>query len=337
MTPNDMLQALIGRRDLTAAEATELMNHLLDPALDAAVKAGLLTALRAKGETADELAALAARMRNLARRLPDEMRAAIDTCGTGGDGLCTLNVSTLSALTLSAMGVPVVKHGNRSVSSKCGSADLLEALGVPLQLDPDQALARFKKSGFVFLFAPAWHPAMKEIMPVRKALGVPTVFNLLGPLCNPARVDYQVLGVANPDLIDLFADALARLGVKRAAVVHGEPGMDEVSPCGDTHVMIIGEGSIESSMWTLKDFGVTRVDPVDLRISGLEESVARARELISGRGRAADRVAVSINVAAALWVAGRADSLKAGCERAQETLATNAVAEHLEKIIADHD
>ncbi|MBI4178801.1 anthranilate phosphoribosyltransferase [bacterium] len=334
MEPKNILEKLLRRENLDAAETARLFECLTSDA-PGEIKAALLVALRAKGETVTEIAEMARCMRERAVRLPDSMCRAIDTCGTGGDGSRTLNLSTLSAITISSMGLPVVKHGNRSVSSSCGSADVLEGLGLPLNLTPDQSRALFEETRFAFLFAPHYHPAMKTIVPVRKALQIRTIFNFLGPLSNPARVDTQVLGVPEVQRVKPYAEVLKELGLKAAAVVHGQPCMDEVSPCGPTRVAYFRDGgSIREDEWTLDSLGIKPLKPQELQVSGAEEAVSRARAALSGKGPESDRTAIAVNAAAALYIYGEAQSLKEGVRKAADHLAGGEAARHWEKVVS---
>lgn len=352
MEPRLILEKLLRREDLTPAEIQALFEALtsdeghgrLSAELDrdgasgssaapAEQKAGLLVALRAKGESVAEIAGMAAQMRRRAVRLPESMRHALDTCGTGGDGSCTLNISTLSALTLASMGVPVVKHGNRSVSSSCGSADVLEKLGCPLDLSPEQSAALFQKTKFAFLFAPLYHPAMKAVAPVRKALQIRTIFNFLGPLANPALVSHQVLGVPDESRVRPFAEVLRELGLTSAVVVHGE-GTDEIMPFGKTHVAaFLNGGAIFEETWSAKDLGIPQAHRDDLRVAGVDEAVSRARAVLAGKGRPADTAAVALNAAAGLYIYGEAKAMDKAIRRVQEHLTSGDAGRHLERII----
>jgi anthranilate phosphoribosyltransferase len=298
------------------------------------VVAAVLAALRAKGETGVEIAAAARAMR--ARALPvaiaDPGRA-VDTCGTGGDGAETINISTAAALLAAAAGVPVAKHGNRSVSSRCGSADVLEAAGVRLELTPEAMAALHDEIGIAFLFAPRLHPAMKAVMPVRRALGVRTIFNLLGPLTNPAGVSRQVIGVWGPDVQDLMASALAELGARRALVVHSEDGLDEISVSAPTRVLEIQDGRVVDEMRLVpEDLGIGAHDPDSLKGGDVEENLRRMREILSGNDESAAAEAVAVNAAAALYVAESVESLQEGLEKAREIRRSGAGFDILEAL-----
>ena len=319
-----LLNQLLAGNDLGPEEMTGFFGAMMDGEVDEASIAGVLVALRAKGETAVEVASAAKAMRERVVRVPIGARdRAVDTCGTGGDGADTINISTAAALVAAAAGVPVAKHGNRSVSSRCGSADVLEALGVNLDLGPDQLGSICDRVGIAFLFAPLLHPAMKAVMPVRRSLGVRTVFNFLGPLTNPAGVGRQVVGVWGREVQDLAAGALAELGAVHALVVHSDDGLDELSVFAPTRVVEIKNGAV---------VGTSSVDPKDLGIeTGGASALAggdvtfnarRLREVLGGHERSAASEAVALNAAAALVVGGQADSIMAGLERTRQAVAS---------------
>ena len=270
------LAALIDeRRSLSDEEASEAMDALMSGAADPAQAGALLTALRMKGETAAELVGLARAMRAhaLAVDLSDLPRLA-DTAGTGGDGSDTFNASTAAAFVMAGCGVPVAKHGNRAMSSNCGSADVLEALGARISLNPEQVANCVREVGFAFMFAQAFHPAMRHVAPIRRTLGVRTAFNMLGPLTNPARATHQLIGVARPELGPLMASALAQLGVQRGIVVHGCEGLDEVSPAGETLCWHVQHGELSEFSVRPEDF---RIRPVSLdAVRGGETAAASA-------------------------------------------------------------
>ena len=256
---SDLLNRIIGGDSLTIAEAEELMGRMMDEELTPVQMAGYLVALRAKGETPDEVVGFARAMRRRARPL-DVNEPLADTCGTGGDNRGTFNISTAAALILAACGQPVAKHGNRAASGRCGSADVLEAVGVDVALPPDGVARCIRDAGMGFLFAPTFHPAMKFAAVPRRELGVRTVFNLLGPLTNPAAPRYQLLGVSIPALLDLMAGALLKLGVERALVVHSRDGMDEISVSGPTAVREVRGGEIHSYEIGPAEFGLQPAD-----------------------------------------------------------------------------
>lgn len=334
--PTELLAAIVAGDDLTEGSAHALMGELMAGALEPALVGALLAALRSKGESPAEVAGLVRGMIDAATPLPLDgalAARAIDTCGTGGDGAGTINVSTVAALVVAAAGVPVVKHGNRAASSLCGSADLLEAWGVAIDLGPDAASAVLDEVGVTFLYARRYHPAMRHVAPVRSALGMRTVFNLLGPLSNPAGVRRQVVGVPDERIGELVAGALARLGHTHALVVHGDDGLDELTTTTTSHVWEVRSGDV--SRW--------HVDPaaLDIAPATMDElrggDVARNRELadaiVDGHaGPHADLVA--LNAAAALVVGGAAEDLAAGLVRARTLLVDGAARDVLERWVA---
>jgi anthranilate phosphoribosyltransferase len=296
--------------------------------------AALLMGLRTKGETAGEVAGAARALRlamvRVALEHPDRT---VDTCGTGGGRVGTLNLSTAAAFVVAGAGVPVAKHGNRSFTSRSGSADVLEALGVDIQLTAERAAAVLRDAGLVFLFAPAFHPAMRHVGSVRKELGIPTIMNLLGPLVNPAGVTRQVVGVADPQRAPLMADALARLDTTHALVLHAEVGMDEVSPSGLTHAWeVCGERVTE---WKIdpRTLGLECQDLDGLAGGEPAENAERIERLLSGHdGAPAIRCAVLLNAAAGLYVSGRGGTFQEAVERAKDALDSGAGAEALERL-----
>jgi anthranilate phosphoribosyltransferase len=283
--------------------------------------AALLMGLRAKGETADEVAGAARALRGAMLRVElEEVDGLVDTCGTGGGRIGTLNISTAAAFVVAAAGVPVAKHGNRSYTSRSGSADVLEALGVDIALAPAGAAEVLRRAGLVFLFAPTYHPAMRHAGPVRRELGVPTIMNLLGPLANPAGVRRQVVGVASADRAPLVAEALARLGATHALVLHAAVGMDEVSPSGATHVWEVREGRVDTWIMSPESLGLACDDLSGLAGGEPLENAGRVERLLAGGGTPVERCAVLLNAAAALYVSGRGWSMAAAAERAREVL-----------------
>ena len=269
----------------------------------------LLTSLRAKGETFAELAGAAEALRRRMVRVHTNRQGLIDTCGTGGDGSGTFNISTAAAIVTAAAGVPVAKHGNRSITSRTGSADVLAALGVNIEASRPTVARCLDELGIGFCFAPLLHPSMKAVSAVRKQLGVPTIFNLLGPLCNPAGAPYQVIGVGRPEAHRLMAEALALLGVRRAIVVRGDDGLDEVSLAGKTQVIEIHNGQLHDLQWTPGDFGIQPAGREGMLINSADESAAVIRSVLGGE-RGPPRDIVLLNSAAALWTAGKSSDLR---------------------------
>jgi anthranilate phosphoribosyltransferase len=329
----EILERLLERRDLSEAEAAELMLALTGTAIAPAMSGALLAALRSKGITPDEVRGFAGAMRGLARRpeLPPG-GPAVDVVGTGGDASGSFNLSTGAALLVAATGVRVVKHGNRSVSSKSGSADLLEALGLPLPLDERSAGDCLAATGFTFLFAPHYHPAMKEIAPVRRALGVRTVFNLLGPLTNPAEPPFSVIGAYSAEAAKLMAQTLAGMPIQRAFVVHGEPGWDEATPIGPFELYDVEPGSVRREVRDPLDVGIQRCTAGDLAGGDAEHNAAGLRAVFEGRDQGPHRDAVVLNAALALEVTGAVPSPGAGVVAAMQTIRGGDAAQLLSRL-----
>jgi len=331
-----LLNLLLAGKDLEPEVMEAFIGAIMDGGVDDVVMAAMVVALRAKGETGLEVAAAARAMR--ARSIPvkvSDPRLAVDTCGTGGDGAETMNISTAAALLAAAAGAPVAKHGNRSVSSRCGSADVLEAAGVRLDQRPEDMAALHDEIGIAFLFAPRLHPAMAAVMPVRRTLGVRTVFNLLGPLTNPARVERQVVGVWGHGVQTLMASALAELGARRALVVHSDDGLDEISVSAPTTVIEVRDGEIVGE-WRVDpgDLGIAAGDPESLRGGDVAENLRRMRAVLGGEERSAAAEAVALNASAALMVAGLAGDLRQGLDRSREVLRSGAALDRLEALAA---
>ena len=299
-----LVELLIEGHDLTEVQSRELLDALTADDLDEILAAAALIALRTKGETADELRGFALGLRELALKpdIPDGATA-VDVVGTGGDGSGSLNLSTGSALVAAAAGVPVVKHGNRSISSRSGSADVLSALGLAVPLDAREAGEIFERTGFTFLFAPAYHPAMKSIAPVRRALGVRTLFNLAGPLANPATPPLHVIGAYSRDMARTMAQTLAGMPMERAFVVHGAPGWDEVTPVGPYHLMDVRPDSVEEVMEDPLDMGIDRCAPSDLLGGDAEHNARRILDVFDGE-RGPHRDALILGSSLALRVTG---------------------------------
>jgi anthranilate phosphoribosyltransferase len=314
----EVLTKLIAHEDLSTPEAAELMRQMMDEELTPIQLAGVMIALRSKGETAEEIAGFARTMRSRARHI--ELPAPVaDTCGTGGDHSGTFNVSTVAAVIVAACGQPVAKHGNRAASGRCGSADVLELLGVDVALPPEGVAQCIEEAGMGFLFAPTFHPATRFAAVLRRELGVPTFFNLLGPLTNPARPRFQLLGVNHENLLDLMAGALAELGVERALVVHSADGLDEISIAGPTSVREIADAGIEAYTVTPEDFGLETSATSELRGGDPETNAEIFRAVLEGEPGAARDCAL-MNAGAALLVSGRAGSLKEGTQLAAAAL-----------------
>jgi anthranilate phosphoribosyltransferase len=316
-----MLEELLQGHDLSEPETALLLEQLVRPDCAPAMAGALLAALRAKGVTAAELRGLAAAMRGLARKpeLPVGSDA-IDIVGTGGDGSHSFNLSTGAALLTAACGLPVMKHGNRSISSRSGSADLIEALGFTLPLDEVQAAACFAATGFTFFFAPYFHPAMKSVAPVRAALGVRTVFNLLGPLTNPGAPRFHLIGAFDAAAAELIAGSLAGTPLGRAWVVHGAEGWDEATPVGPFITFDVTPGAVRRHDIDPRDLGLERCTSRDLQGGDAAANVRALHDVFAGRDRGAHRAALLLQSGLALHIAGRADSPVAGIERAGRVL-----------------
>jgi len=329
-----VLEQLLAGRPLREAEAFELLQRLTAADLDPALAAALLTALRAKGLTGAELRGFARGMRALARKpaLP-EGPAAVDIVGTGGDRSGSLNLSTGAALLTAAAGQRVIKHGNRSVSSQAGSADVLEALGLKLPLDEVAAGRCLAACGFTFLFAPHYHPAMKAIAPVRRALGVRTVFNILGPLSNPAEPPFHVIGAFDLATAELMAEALAGMNIRRAFVVHGSEGWDEPTPVGPFDLLEVQDGRVRRERRSPADFGLATCAAADLAGSDAAGNAAALRAVLSGADRGAHRDALLLGAALALEVTGAESSPRAAVARAAAAIDSGAALRLLDALM----
>ncbi|WP_419949218.1 anthranilate phosphoribosyltransferase [Candidatus Palauibacter sp.] len=330
----DTIRRVLSGEELDAAAAEAAFDRFMSGEATQAEMAALLTALRMRGETPAEVAGGVRALRKAMIPLALDDDRIIDTCGTGGGTLTTFNISTAASIVAVGGGVRIAKHGNRSFTSKCGSADVLEVLGVPIQLSAADEKRMFEATGFVFMFAPAHHPAMRHVGPVRAALGVTTIMNLLGPLANPAGVRRQVVGVAHPDLQRLVADALLELGHERALVVHGEPGMDELSPLGSTRVFQVEAGALTEFDVAPSDFGWPNYDPGDLAGGEPAENAERVRRVVGGMEDGAGRAAVVLNAAAAFWAAGLVDRLADGVAAAERSIDSGAASARLESLQA---
>jgi len=332
-----MIQTAISRlldgHDLTRDEAREVMTSIMGGDATQAQMGGFLVALRAKGETADEITGCAEAMRAHVLAVKPKRQDLVDTAGTGGDNAHTLNISTAAALVAAAAGAGVAKHGNRAVSSSSGSADVLEALGFDLEQPSDRIERSIDELGFGFLFAPTHHPAMRHAAPVRRELATRTVFNVLGPLTNPAGARAQVVGVFSRELVRTIAEVLAQLGARRAFVVHGAAGIDELSPAGPNVVSEVAEGTITDRTIDPVDLGIHRCDPAELRGGTPAENAAAIRRVFDG-GDGGARDAILLNAAGAIAAAGRAEDLREGLAIAREAVSSGAAAERLDQLVA---
>jgi anthranilate phosphoribosyltransferase len=329
----EALSRLLDGHDLPQAEARAVMNEIMRGEATPAQIGGFLIALRLKGETADEISGCAEAMREHVLAVRPKRDDLVDTAGTGGDEAGTFNISTAAALVAAAAGAGVAKHGNRAVSSSSGSADVLEALGFDLDLPPERVTRSIDELGFGFLFAPTHHPAMRHAAPVRRELAARTVFNVLGPLTNPAGARAQVVGVYAPELVPVIARVLNRLGAHRAFVVHGAGGIDELSPAGANLVCEVAGGRVRRREIDPLDLGVPRCDPSDLRGGSPQENAAKIRAVFEGSNGGA-RSAVLLNAAGAIAASGHARNLREGLGAATEAVDSGAAGSRLEELIA---
>jgi anthranilate phosphoribosyltransferase len=328
----EAIARLVGGHDLSRAETAAVMNEVADGGATPAQVGAFLASLRLKGETVDEIAGAAEVMRQRADVVHVSREIFVDTCGTGGDGSNTFNISTTAACAGAGAGVCVAKHGNRSVSSRCGSADVLAALGVDVEAHKDVVERCIEECGIGFLFAPKLHPAFKAVAGIRRELGIRSVFNLLGPLANPAGARHQVMGVYEPRWVPIIAGVLAALGSKHAFVVHGE-GLDEIAVTGMTHVCEVKAGAVERFAMLPEDVGLRRWDKAELAGGDVERNAAIARDVLEGQ-KGAPRDAVLANAAAALVAAEAADDLTAGVRLAAESIDRGAALDKLERLRA---
>ncbi len=329
-----MIQSTIGRasagHDLSMDETADAVGHIMQGHCSEGEIGVLLTALASKGETVEEVAGAAIAMRRHMTSIRSGRDGIIDTCGTGGDFSGTFNISTAAALVTAAAGVPVAKHGNRAMTSKTGSADVLAALGVNVEAEVATVERCLDEVGICFCFAQRLHPSMKHVAPVRKKLGVRTIFNLLGPLCNPASAPFQLLGVGQKEIRPLLAKALALLGTERALVVTGADGLDEVTLNGPTDVIETRDGTTRPFNWTPPDFGLKDAPLDSIQVRDAEPSASMIRQVLAGEPGVARDITI-INAAAALWTAGRADSPRRCAALAAEAIDSGAAAELLAK------
>lgn len=334
MTPQAALNALIERRDLSTEEMTSVMRQIMSGELTPVQISGIVVALRAKGETVTEIAAAAAVMRELSAKveLPENLHL-VDTCGTGGDGTHTFNISTASAIVAAACGAKVAKHGGRSVSSTCGSADVLEHLGVNVNLSPSEVAKSIMEVGLGFMFAPSHHSAMRFAAPVRRELGVRTIFNLLGPMTNPAGAKCQVIGVYHRDLVRKFAEVLKIMGSTHVLVVHGMDGLDEISISGETWAAELKDGRISEFRIAPEDFGLSRFPIDSIRVKDADSAKKLLLDALENREGPA-RDIVMVNAGASVYVAGLAKSIPEGVEMAKEKLSSGAPMKKLEELAA---
>lgn len=327
------IKAVTERRDLNANEMTDVMRTIMTGEATQAQIGGFLIGLRMKGETVDEIAAAAGVMRELATGVKVSGEHVVDIVGTGGDGSNTFNISTASTFVVAAAGGTVAKHGNRSVSSKSGSADFLEAAGVNLDIDPEQVAQCIKEVGVGFMFAPKHHSAMKHAIGPRKEMAVRTIFNILGPLTNPAGAPNQLLGVFSDELVEPLAEVLNKLGSHHVLVVHSEDGMDEISIGAATNVAELKDGKVTTYTITPEQFGLSRSDISSLAVDGAEDSLRVIKTVLENQAGPARDIVV-INAGAAIYAADLADSLEAGIKKADEVIASGAAKARLEALVS---
>jgi anthranilate phosphoribosyltransferase len=333
ITPQQALVRLIEQREIFYDEMLSLMRQIMGGEVTPTMIAAILVGLRVKKETIGEISAAAFVMREFATKVPVTRRDhLVDTCGTGGDAAHTFNISTASALVAAAAGAHVAKHGGRSVSSTCGSADVLEELGVNLKLTPEQVGSSIDEIGIGFMFAPNFHGAMKYAAPVRKELGVRTMFNVLGPLTNPAGAENQIMGVFHPDLVGIQARVLQRLGSRHVLVVNGSDGLDEITISGPTNMAELKDGQVNEYTVTPEQFGLQSAPLDAIRVADASQAKAMLLDVLDNRAGAA-RDIVRLNAGAAIYVAGLSDTLANGIRKAAETLSSGAAKNKLQQLI----
>lgn len=325
----------LAEEPLSAAAMAQVMDRIMTGAMPAEEIKRFLRALAQRGETAEEIAAAVESLRRHAQPLPLSQPCELcDTCGTGGDGQGTFNISTLGALGAAACGVQVAKHGNRAASSRCGSADVLAELGLNLQAPPALVARCIEELGFGFCFAPLFHPAMKAVAPIRKELGIRTIFNLVGPLANPARLTFQLVGVSDATLMRPVAEALIRLDVRRGLVVHGRDGLDEVTTTTETKALEVRRGAVTARSIRPEAFGCARVALEALRGGDPAENARIAREVLRGGGTEAQRGIVALNAGCAIYIADQAPTIEEGVAKARASLASGAPLRLLERVVS---
>lgn len=325
------LNKIVHRKNLSGNEMSEMITEIFTGNITDAQIGAFMAALATKGETFEELAGAAKAMRRKALRIQVSSQTVVDTCGTGGDAAQTFNISTTTAFVVAGCGVTVAKHGNRSVSSKCGSADLLEAMGVKLDINPEIVEEAIEEIGIGFLYAPLYHGAMRYAAKARKEIGIRSIFNMLGPLTNPAGANCQLLGVYAPELTEMFANALRLLGTKRAFIVHGHDGLDEISVCAPTRISELKDDIIRTYDITPEHFFGGKANPKDLAGGDSEENAGITRKILAGE-KGPKRDVVVLNASAALVAAGKAKDFKEGISLAEISIDSGVAAEKLEKL-----
>ncbi len=333
MTFRENLQRIVRKEDLDEEGMSAMIADIFSGEITDAQVGAFMAALATKGETFEELGGAAKAMRRKAKRIHTTAATVVDTCGTGGDAANTFNISTTTAFVVAGCGVTVAKHGNRSVSSQCGSADLLEALGVKIDTPPEIVEEAVGEIGIGFLFAPLYHGAMKYAAKARKEVGIRSIFNMLGPLTNPAAANCQLIGVYAPELTEMFANALKLLGTKRAMVVHGHDGLDEISVCAPTRISELSDGMIRTFDITPETFFGRPADPADLKGGTPEENAAVTRGILSGKEKGPKRNVVLLNAAGALVAAEKAPTLKEGISTAEKAIDSGTAMDKLEALI----
>ncbi|WP_297454446.1 anthranilate phosphoribosyltransferase [Persephonella sp.] len=329
----ELIKKITEFKDLTPEETEKLFSLLMQGELTDAQIGAVLIGLKMKGETVDEISSAAKIMRQNAVKVPvkDKSRL-VDTCGTGGDKVNTFNVSTITAFVVAGAGAKVAKHGNRSVSSKCGSADIMEALGINIEMPPEKAAKALEEIGLAFLFAPIYHPAMKNVIRQRREIGVRTIFNILGPLSNPAEAKYQLMGVYDQKLVEPLSRVLVNLGIEKAFVVHGMEGLDEVSITGETLIGEVNEGEINIYTVRPEDFGLKSASLQDIQGGDLDYNLKIALSILEGKDNSPKTDFVAINAAFALKVVGIVDTVQEGIELAKETIYSKKAYQVLEEL-----
>lgn len=328
----ESITKIVEGKNLTTEEARRVAGIIMEGKATPSQIAALLTALRMKGETVEEITGFAKEMREKSVKIHPKIKNLVDTCGTGGDLSHTLNVSTLSAIVTSSAGVPIAKHGNRSVSSKCGSADILEALGVNINLPDQKVKESIEKVSFGFIFAPLFHPAMKYAAPSRKEIGIRTIFNILGPLTNPAGAQIQIMGVFSEKLTEPLAQVLSNLGSKNVMVVHGMDGLDEISISAETKISELRNGKIKTYHIKPEDFGLKRYKIKELKVSNVEDAKLAALDVLTGKEKGGKRYIVILNAAAAIYLSGKAKNISEGVKIASESIDSGNAMKKLEDI-----
>jgi len=329
----ESIKKVVDKKNLTRQEAAMTMDTIMKGEATPSQIASFITALRMKGETIDEITGCAEKMREHAANIYPKQKNLVDTCGTGGDVSGTFNISTVSAFVAAGAGIPIAKHGNRSVSSKCGSADVLEALGVKIDIEPKKVEECISQVGIGFIFAPKFHAAMKFAMPARREIGIRTVFNILGPLTNPAKASAQVLGVFKPELTETMAKVLGNLGVAQAIVVHGLDGLDEISISEKTKVSHLKDGKVKNYEIKPEDFGIKKAKKDELLGGSINENVKITYDILKAEEKGPKRNIILINAAAAILVSSKAKDLKAGIKLAEESIDSGAAYKKLEEMI----